>query len=223
MSGQSIIRRAYDTVALFALLNVAAVIGILAFLIGTGAIDGEKVSRAAAALRGELPVAEEGAVEGLQIAEDDPDKALEEGSVAELQMDIEIVRREAERIKEELRQRLALNNSILLRVATEREAFKTEREDAARQAQAEHAQRETKGFEKQVAIYESLSPKTAVQHLLGMEDTEEAAEMLLAMKTRKAKKIIEAAKGGDQTAQMMKILQRVREVAPARSAELTGE
>ena len=83
--------------------------------------------------------------------------------------------------------------------------------------------RETEGFAKQIAIYNGLTPKTALQHLLGLEDPDEAARILLAMKTRQAKKIIEAAKRGDQRKQMMAVLQRLREVSPGRSAELIEE
>ena len=59
-----------------------------------------------------------------------------------------------------------------------------------------------------------------MQHLLAMSEPDDAARILLEIQTRKAKKIVEAAKRGNQMERMKAILKRVREVAPDRSAEL---
>jgi flagellar motility protein MotE (MotC chaperone) len=224
MVNSSTIKRTYDTIALVALLNMGAAAGILLWLVGSGAVNGEKIQRIAAVMRGE-DQSDDLDTDAEQVGATDKakDAASELPSVEESQRDAEIVRREADRIKEELRQRLALNNSILLRVTTERESFKKEREASREQAKAAKAYRETEGFTKQVAIYDSLTPKTAVEHLLGLDNADEAARILLVMKTRQAKKIIEAAKRGDQRQKMMVILQRLREVSPGRSMELAAE
>lgn len=218
----SIFRRAYDAVALFALLNMLALGALAAILVMSGAVNAEKAQRVVAVMRGDEPPPTEAAVP------EQPAKAVmdtggaETGRdvVAESERDAEILRRESERIKAELDQRLALNNRILLRVMTEREGFQKERGQAKEQQQASHDQRHEEGFKKQIAIYESLAPKIAVEHLLAMSDPDEAAKILLEIQTRKAKKIVEAAKRGDQMKKMKTILQRVREVAPDRSAEL---
>ncbi|MFQ5589952.1 MAG: hypothetical protein ACE5HE_02205 [Phycisphaerae bacterium] len=220
---RSVVKRAYDTIALFALLNVAGATAIMCWLVGSGAVNKDKMRRIAEIIGGEEQpadapvVVEPGPPEGDQ--QDAPSGGPEE---ATSQMDVGIMRREAERIKEELRQRLALNNSILLRVTAEREAFENERRIAERQEEQAREYRATEGFAKQVAIYDSLKPSTAVQHLLGLGDPDEAARILLALKTRQAKKIIEAAKRGDQK-KMMTIVQRLREVSPGRSEELTSK
>ncbi len=133
------------------------------------------------------------------------------------------MRLEAERIKAELDQRLALNNSIMLRVTAEKESLQRQREEAVKREQAVAAERASEGFQKQIAIYEGLAPKVAVQHLLSLNDPEQAAKILMEMETRKAKKIVEAAKRGDQLARMQAILERVREVAPDRSRELASD
>ncbi len=219
-TGPSTVKRVYDIVALFALLHVIAVFALGSFLIGTGALDSQKVRRMAAVLRGDDAAQEES-----KTPEEPPPTGTatptgQKDIVAESQMDIEIMRREGERIKAELDQRLALNNSILLRVMTERERFRRERDEEARRQEAAGKQRREEGFKKQLAIYESLAPKVAVEHLLAMSDPDEAARILLEMATRKAKKIVEVAKRGDQMGKMKVILRRVREVAPDRSQEL---
>jgi hypothetical protein len=221
MVSSSILRRAYDTVALVALVNMVAMGAVVCWLAGSGSVNKERINRIAAVLRGDEQPVKEATTEGQGGPGPDAKKRPSEPpSVAQAQMDMETVRREADRVKEELRQRLALNNSILLRVTTERESFKSERESAKRQEKATRENRETEGFAKQVAIYDSLKPATALQHLLGLGDADEAAEILLAMKTRQAKKVIEAAQRGNQRQQMMTILQRIREVSPGKSAEL---
>jgi len=224
MKGASIVKRTYDMAALFALLNMVALVGVLVFLVGGDAVDGQKARRIAAVLRGEDEASKTPQTDGQPEAATETEAAVpDEDAAIASQMELEIMRREADRIKEELRQRLALNNSILLRVTTEREAFRNEREATAQQKQAAVAEKEAQGFQKQVAIYESLAPKIAVQHLLGLGDADEAAKILLAMNTRKAKKIVEAARGDRQSREMMTILQRIREVAPLRSTEFVGE
>ena len=221
MTNPSIGKRVYDAVALFAMLNLLVAGGIIAYLLATGTVDAEKVHRVAAVLRGESqPEVTEPALEPSQKPVEVVEPAQTEDAIAESQMNLEIMRQEAERIKAELDQRLALNNSIMLRVMTEREAFQRENEAAAEREMEAVQQRQNEGFEKQLEIYEGLAPKVAVEHVLGLQDPDEAARILLDMDTRKAKKIVEAAKRPDQMQQMKAILQRLREVAPDRSSEL---
>ena len=140
-------------------------------------------------------------------------------------MDIEILQREAERVKVELDQRLVLSNSILLKVKTEREEFKAEREAAVRRDEQTRNLVRDEGFEKQIAIFEALSPKVAVQHLISMNNPEEAAKVLTALDADRARKIVEAAKRGSEMSQMQAILQRIREVgakSPPKDREFLG-
>ncbi len=215
-------RRIYDGAALFALLNMVALTGMIAYLAGFGVVDGPKLRAAALALRG-VPLAAPKAPssEALQPKPDAPPAAVAQG--VETEVDAEIAYRDADRIKTELRQRLALNNSILLRVREEREALKLERESAAQQTQAAAAAQRDEGFRKQVEIFEALSPKVALQHLLSMPDVVEAAKILMTLDTAKARKIVESAKRGDEMNQMKTILQKVREVAPTRVAALNAD
>ena len=218
MARPSILRQVYDAAALVAVLNVLGLFALGGLLMWSGAIDGEKLRRIVGVLRGEEPPpADEQAVEA---QEEETSDQTPVDAVAQSQMDLDIMRLEGERIKQELDQRLALNNSILLRVMTERERFQRERDEEARRQEASGKQRREEGFKKQLAIYESLAPKVAVEHLLAMSDPDEAARILLEMATRKAKKIVEVAKRGDQMGKMKVILRRVREVAPGRSQEL---
>ena len=226
MMGSSVFKRAYDGLALFAILNAVVLGAMAAYLVASGAVDAVKVQRIAAVLRGEdrpeehpAPVAEAGEAAGANGAAE----PLGEQVAADTSLELEIIRREADRLKEELRQQLALNNSILLRITTERENFRREREAAAEQTAAERRERDKEGFDKQLAILEGVKADTAVTHLLALGDVDEAARILLAMEVRKAKKIVEAAKRPDQLEQMKIILRRLRDVSPGRSAQLWSE
>jgi len=232
MLRDSMMRRIYDILAFVSLLNMLALAGVMGYFVSSGLVDTSKMQKVMAVLRGDEMADAKPMEEGTEKAADSiPTSpatmaahadAADEAPITS-QMDLEIMRREAERIKEELRQRLALNNSILLRVTTERESFMKERDTAKKQQDAQMAQRQEGGFVKQVEIYEGLAPKLAAQHLLGIQEPEEAAKVLLSMDPRKARKIVEAAKRGDQMDRMMVILQRVREVAPAKSEALDAE
>jgi hypothetical protein len=130
------------------------------------------------------------------------------------QVDVEILQREAARIKVELEQRLALNKSILLQVQNERDAFRREQDLLKRRQEETERQVRDEGFEKQIEIFQSLSPKVAVQHLLGMSDPDEAAKVLIALDSDRSRKIVEAARRDPELSQMQLILQRVRDVGP---------
>ncbi|MEK6797733.1 MAG: hypothetical protein AABZ12_02075 [Planctomycetota bacterium] len=225
MSGA--IRKTWDLAALFVVLNVISLLGVAAYLVGTGALTAETGRRVLAALRGEsaaklMQAAPPPVVlpKGLFARTDQVDNAD-----AEAQMDIEILQREAERVKVELDQRLVLSNSILLKVKTEREEFKAEREAAVRRDEQTRNLVRDEGFEKQIAIFEALSPKVAVQHLISMNNPEEAAKVLTALDADRARKIVEAAKRGSEMSQMQAILQRIREVgakSPPKDREFLG-
>lgn len=216
----SSIKRVYDAAALVAVLNMLALVVFGALLFTNGTVNGEKLQRMAGILRGEEPTpADETAA---SVATQTSGKKSVPKSLAEVQIDSELLRLEEERIKAELDQRLALNNSILLRVMAQREQFQREQEETNRKRQLAKKQRQTTGFQKQIEIYEALSPKVALEHLLSMEDLDDAAKILLDMNTRTAKKIIEAGKRGKDLEKMKRILRRLRVVAPDKLEQLDG-
>lgn len=220
----SLLKRTYDYVAMFALLHVVAAVGVGAYLIGSGAVTPEKLRRVVAVLRDDDPATRE--------PEDQPREPKAVLASAEVGGEIgfaptsddgELLRLEAQRIKAELDQRLTMNHNIMLRVTTQRDAFMREKQSAQEAARQVAKQRREEGFLKQLAIFEALSPKIAVEHLLNLPSSDEAARFLLEMDTRKARKIVESAKSGAELQRMQTILQRIRDVAPDRSVELEDD
>ncbi len=217
----SILRRTYDGLAMFAILNLVGLVGLLALLSSSGTLNIEKVRRIVGVMRGEEPAPIDG-TEKEEASEAAPARKNEvAAAIKESDTDVQVMRLEGERIKAELDQRLALNNSILLRVTTERERFQRERDVAEKQKDQARRKRQSDGFRKQIAIYEALSPKVAVEHLLSLPDPDDAAAIFLEMDTRKAKKIIEAAKRPDQKETVMTILRRIREIEPEKFDNLS--
>ncbi len=216
MANTSALKKTFDAMAIIAVLNVFGVGGLLGYLVFSGIIDAEKMKRIVDVVRNEDAMMAETEEEG-----DSPEADVEVAAVPMAgefvsQVDLEIMRREAERIKEELRQRLALNDSILLRVQTERESFREERNAAAAKDQSDTEMREKDGFRKQIAIIEGLKPKNAADYLLSFEDIGDAARTLSAMETRRARKIVEAAKGPEQVEKMKEIVRRLRKLSPSK-------
>lgn len=227
--GMSKIRRLYNYAALLALVHVGASLAVLAYAAVTGGVTTEKLRAMAAVLSGESTTGESAKqpatakTDGKETALPSSDDASastnhagpeRDASFAGLQTDLDIIRLETERAKAELDQRLALNNSILLKVASEREAFQRERQATLDRDKTANPDLRGEGFAKQVAIFETLTPKVAIEHLLALPDPDEAARVLVALEPRKAKAVIEAAKREDQSMKMKEILRRVRTVAP---------
>lgn len=220
MNQPSVFRRAFDIAAILAMIHLAVLVGLGGYLVSTGMLSRELLQQIVMLVRGEDPIVDE--VNDKDNADQEISGDKDEGETAfdTSQANMEILQLEANRIKTELDQRLALNNSILLRAMTEREAFKKERKSAQKQDRVDSQKREQVGFRKQLAIYESLSPKIAVQHLLDLDDIDESARILLEIGTRKAKKIVEAAKTVVQMNKMKEILKRVRSIVPKKYDDL---
>lgn len=221
-SDTSSLRRAYDALALFAVLNLLGMAAAGAYLVNSGVVDESKMTRIVDVLRGveEEEAPDERQTEAEKVVESDAPKPPQLSAVGA--MNLEVVRREAARIEAELDQRLAQVNNILIRVTAEREAFQREKKQTEQQQLALKDRRAAAGFARQVEIYESLAPKIAVEHMLSMPNPDDAARLLMQMDARKAKKIVESAKRPKDMERMKEIMQRLREVAPGKSNEIAG-
>jgi hypothetical protein len=225
---QDIFKRAYDAIALLALLNIVGLIGVVSVLAGTGTLTKDKAQLIVEIMRAPKQSATTTTIPAAGGAT--PAGGYEAGSAttsvtspALSDMEMEVVHREAERIKAEIDQRLALASSIMLKVRAEREAFRKDQETAVQQERAAQARQQDEGFRKEIAILESLSSKMALQHILGLNDPDQAAKTLMAMDTARAKKIVESAKRGEDLARMKVIVQRLRDVNPSRGDDLRAD
>lgn len=208
------IKRAYQLVALLALLHLVALGGVGGYLFATGKVDRAQIEQIAAVLRGGQPQIAE-AAPTTQPSSTQPsavETAPEPSPPDELHE--QMLRLKADRREAELAQRLGTVAAAQIEVTRQREALKREAEELQKQLDARRDQEASTGFKKDLELLANLKPKDAAYYLL-QKPTEEAARMLLMMETRKAKKIIESAKSPDQRKTVSEILEVMRGMTPA--------
>lgn len=210
------LKRVYQGVALLALLNLAAVSGLVGYLVATGQLTGERVERAAAALQGEPPA--ERAAEAETVAE----TASPKQSSDVLQRngeDEEAARLRTDRRRAELEQQAATIAAGRLEMTRQREAFERRQAEVRAQTQQREQQEQSAGFRKELDLLSSVKPKVALEYLLE-KPKEDAAALLLAMDTRQGKRLVEAAKNASQRRAMAEVLQMLREMSPEQAEAL---
>lgn len=214
------LKTAYRWIAGLAVLHGLALLGAAGFLFGTGRLDTQHVRDAIAVLRGksdepakddQMPAATEQAAAPATHPDSPEDERLNE----------EISWRNAERYRTQLEQRLKLINTARMEVDRKREEF-DHKQEQQRQEREALAQNDTRaGYEKQVQIISSLSPKSALGQLMSMSDAD-AAQILFKLDTRKVKRIVESAKDAASAAKMTTWMQLVRDMQPTTDAKMAA-
>ena len=209
-----VIKKSYYTAATLALLNLLALGGGVAYLVATGRLDAERARRMAAILQGEVQGEVQEPASAVP-AQADPDvPATSETSALprdEQRTNDEIARRNAERYRTQLEQRLKFINAERLDVDRRREEFEklTDQEETQRAEASKNAKEP--GFVKELDVINSLSPNAALRQLMTMNDAD-VARILFDLDTRKTKKIVEAAKTDVQRSKMTSALLLMRDI-----------
>lgn len=204
------LKKAYQIVALFALAHLLALGGVIGYLAGTGKLTGERLQQMADVLRGGP---QEAAAEPVDT--DDPDAPVTESTspAGTKKSTEETGRYMADRRRAELDQQRDTIRDYRLQVTREREAFRREVAEWEAQWKRRQDQEQSEGFKKDLEIFSALKAKDAIHYLL-QNPIEDVARMLQQMDSRKAKKIIEAAKTPAARKKMSEVLQAMRELAP---------
>ncbi len=210
------IKKVYHVVALLALLNLAAVGAGIGYLVGTGVLGAEQMERIAAVLRNELP--EPTAARAEEVEEvAAPTRSAE--SIDQEQIEDEMLRLRTDRRRAELQQQATMVAAARLEVTRQREALERRNDELRAQAQLREKEEDSVGFQKELELFSAMKPKVAVSYLLE-KPQEDAAALLLQMETRKAKRLIEAAKAPAQRRAMAEVLQMLREMSPQQAEAL---
>ena len=200
------IRTAYNWVAAVALLHVLALGVGAGYLFGTGMVDPQRVRDAVTVLSGEV----EESAESVK-PEGEATAAQKVASRRLGAINDEIDRRNAERYRSQIEQRLKMVNAARLEVDRRREEIEKQAERDS-EARKQRDERESgAGFAKEVEIIGSLSPKTALAQIMTMNDAD-AARLMFQLDTRKVKKIIEAAKTEATRAKITAIRRLIRDM-----------
>jgi len=212
-------KKIVSIIALLAVLNLLGVAGLAGYLVSSGRLTSERVKQLAAVLRGEWPEPEAAqAEEAEEIIP--PEKSAE--SIVEEEFEDQIMRLTADRRRAELSQQRAVIQRERLDVMRKREALNRRLAEAKERQAKRKEQEQSAGFKKELEILSGMQPKNAV-YWLRQRAPADAAQMLLLMKTRKAKKVIEAAKTPADRKAMAEVLQILREMAPADSELLADK
>ncbi|MFQ5489591.1 MAG: hypothetical protein ACE5GE_02615 [Phycisphaerae bacterium] len=221
----SVLKKAYRLVALMALLNLLVVGGLVGYLVSAGKLGSEQVEQVAAILRGEKDEVEPDSAEEAEAEEPAAETAAPARSAAQLDRDQEAeekLRLQADRRRAELNQQSATIASARLEVTRQREALERRASQLEEQARLRQKAEQTDGFKKEMALLSSLKPREGLFYLL-QKTKEDAASLMLVLPTRKAKRMVEAAKSPAQKKAMSDIMRMMRDMSPEGATLLTSQ
>jgi phosphotransferase system HPr-like phosphotransfer protein len=212
-------RKIVNILGILSLLVVLGAGGTAAYLAVQGTLCGASLRAAAAALTSGTAAAE--VVSSQPAAASQPTirnaAALhepgQEGEAAILG--------ELEMLRRQVANERAMAEAARLEVLRERERMEQQRQqwEASRQEELESSQQS--GVQKELAYLASIKPAQSLMLLRGKADAE-AARALMAMETRKGKKIIELCKTPDEQQWCKRILELIRERNNVQAAALAG-
>lgn len=207
------LKKLYQGLALLALIHVVVILAGVGMLASSGKLNKDSLRTVAEVLGIVEPevIDEAGDTEALVEAGDESKpgtptaRSTDANSVSE-----ELARRSLERAVTQAEHRRVLANRAMLDVRRRREELERLTKQRETKAQVQNEQKEKEGFSKDLEILSSLKPKVALDSLLA-RSVDEAAQMMLLLETRQAKKIMEAARK-DETkwAKMLAIEERLR-------------
>jgi len=201
------VKQAFHIVALLAILHLAGLAGLGAYMLASGRLDAEKVEKIAAIMRGEDLEGEAKVATSQPVATPVLAVAARD-KIAARQTTDEVKRLIGERLLREAADRNALANAAMLKVTRQLEGLAKERaEFAASRKLAVRADQET-GQQAELAILSSLSEKPA-RDLLMAKPMPDAVRILMKMKKRSAAAIIEACKTEAEKAWAVQVLQEI--------------
>ncbi len=123
----------------------------------------------------------------------------------------ELARRSLQRAVAQAEHRRVLAKRAMLDVRRRREELERLAEQQSTKVETQTKQKAREGFKKDLEILSSLKPKIALDSLLA-RSVDDAAQMMLLLETRQAKKIMEAASKDDaKWSQMIAIENKLRE------------
>ncbi len=212
------LKKLYSLVALLCVLNMVVLAGAGVFVYAKGYLSADKLERVSAVLREEEPAEPEATsvpAQPVALAGGVDEVAGAPGDLSmRSQHEQEIALREMQRFRDEMDQRMALNNRIMLQISTRREALEREMDKFQQQQKQEAEVVDDVGFKKELEVFETLKPAVALERLLAKADVDDAARIVLEMDTRKVAKMIEAAKTPPEKQKVQVVLERIREVSP---------
>jgi len=195
-------------VALLALINLFAVVGMVGYLLASGRLNTERVDQIGKVLRGEYPKKEE--VASTQPAATQPVPQQSRAEIADLQAKRELYRLVGERLENEVAQRQALNDSVQLEVLRRLEEIEKKNQRFVEQKKEFSKQSQQEGFAQALEMYSAIEPKLAKDLLKTKEKDADVVQLLMQMDPNRRTKIVNACKSSVDRVWIRRILDQIQ-------------
>jgi hypothetical protein len=202
------LKRFYHLLALLAMINLFAVVGLVTYLFTSGRLNAQRVGQIAVVLRGEFPSSQP-AVAATQPArqEENPQGAGEELVRQHDQKElIELTRSRRER---EIRDRDVLDQRIQLEMRQTLEKLEKKEKELQKAKQVLSSAGEEAGLEKQITLLSRVEPKLALQIMKGQMKEPDAVQLIMKMDENRVKAIVNACKTEDDKVWIGRILNQI--------------
>jgi len=210
------LRKAYHILAVCCIGLVLAVAGFAAYLAVQGDLSAERLSAAARALTSQ-PV--QAASQPVATAPSGTGPASER--LAAKRETEEVWRQRFEMYKRQLANERALIEAARLTVLREKEELERAKQQWRSLQEQQRQKQQMSGFQKELEILSSVSAKTALA-LLRQKQEADAAQILMAMQTRKGRKIVELCKTDEEKQWIGRVLELIRQQDNVQAAALAG-
>lgn len=197
-------KRVYHILALMALINLFAVAGLIGFLVYSGKLTRERADQIAAILRGE-ELAGASSAAASQPAATTTAPAGSRETIARDQARKELYALMAERHLREMEDRRLLNQQIQLDVNRQLEKIEQDKKSFEEQRQELAEVNRQDGFERELALFNSIDPKNARDQLKMRKDAD-AVLLMMKMDEGRARKVVDACKTDDEKLWIGRIL-----------------
>lgn len=209
-------KRLFTLFSILAIVHLSALAGLAGYAWSRGWLTRDRVLRAAAVIQGQEELAS-GSSDGTGPEAEPPRSAgeqIQRNVESEERVRIELSRRERE-IKDGWKL-LELGRLALLH---EKEAHEATQERFAAQRESQAKQAGDSGVQKELEILSGIKPKEA-KELLKLKEDADVVRVLMAMETRKARKIVSACKTSEERSWIERVLGNLHEQNAAQAEAL---
>lgn len=200
------LKRLYHLLALLAMINLFAIVGLVGFLFSSGRLNAERVDQIGIVLRGQFPTSQP-TTQPAAVAAAPPEPSRAE--IARMAAQKEYYGLLAERHQREMEDRRTLNQAIQLDVIRRLEEIEKAKADLAEQQKKTVDQGQQDGLEKVLEMYSSMEPAKAKDLLRTQNKEPDAAAILMKMDASRVKKIINTCKTQDELLWIGRILNQI--------------
>lgn len=196
-------RMLYNLIALIAITNFLIISGLLGYLVSSGRLNAESLSKIVAILRGEdlRPETTTAPVQTTQPTTQRVKPAMLEN------IDIEYALLERE--KRVIQDRMLRLKDAELKLLKDREAFLAEKDKFYKEMELIKKAREDEGFQKALSLYSNMPPKLVKEDFMKL-DIDVVVRYLMNMPKMTASKILREFKSPEEQKRRQEILERIR-------------